>query len=138
GPAPVNCLREGNSIRSTCRLTGAAKNTVVKLLVELGCACAVYHHEHVRNVKARRVQCDEIWSFVGAKNKNTTAEQRRDGMGDAWKWVALDADTKLFISTGASGGTKGAGAIQEAGLMNFKLTQDPTRREVDRPASYRA
>src|SRR6185437_6577860 len=94
----IHCLCEGNSIRSTCRLTGFAKNTVVKLLVELGAACSRYHDEHVRGLKSKRVQCDEIWSFVGAKKKNTTAEQRRDGMGDAWTWVALDADAKLCVS----------------------------------------
>lgn len=94
----IHCLCEGNSIRSTCRLTGFAKNTVVKLLTDLGAACVNFHDVHVRNVKARRVQADEIWSFIGAKKKNTTADQRRDGMGDAWTWVALDADSKLCIS----------------------------------------
>ncbi|MGH9563798.1 MAG: IS1 family transposase, partial [Terracidiphilus sp.] len=74
-------LEEPGSIRATSRMTGAAKNTVVKLLVDLGDACSRYHDAHVRNVKARRVQCDEIWSFIGAKKKNTTADQRRDGMG---------------------------------------------------------
>ena len=59
----VTALVEGNSIRSTCRMTGAAKGTVLSLLADLGSACAVYHDEQVRNVSAKRIQCDEIWSF---------------------------------------------------------------------------
>jgi IS1 family transposase len=93
----VAALVEGNSIRATFRMTGAAKNTVRKLLVDMGQACDAYHHEHVRNVNAKRVQCDEIWSFVGAKAKNVPRE--KDGeWGDVWTWTALDADTKLMIS----------------------------------------
>lgn len=71
---------------------------MTKLLVDVGTAAAEYSDQHVRSVKARCVQCDEVWSFVGAKKKNTTPGQRHDGMGDAWTWVALDADTKLCIS----------------------------------------
>ena len=63
----VRCLVEGNSIRGTVRMTGAAKNTVAKLLVELGLACQRYQDEHLRDLPCRRIQCDEIWSFVGAK-----------------------------------------------------------------------
>jgi len=94
----VRCLVEGNSIRSTVRMTGVAKNTVAKLLAELGCACAAYHNFHVRNLKVRRLQCDEIWSFVGAKKKNATPEQKEEGWGDVWTWTAIDADTKLCVS----------------------------------------
>ena len=94
----VRCLVEGNSIRATVRITGVAKNTVTKLLVDLGTACADYHDEHVRSVRSKRVQCDEIWSFVGAKQKNVSMEQAEAGMGDAWTWTALDADSKLIIS----------------------------------------
>lgn len=94
----VRCLCEGNSIRSTVRITGVAKNTVVKLLCEMGCACADYHHRNVRNVVVRRLQCDEIWSFVGAKKKNVTPEQAQDGWGDVWTWTAIDADTKLCVT----------------------------------------
>lgn len=103
----VRCLVEGNSIRSTVRMTGAAKNTVVKLLVELGSACADYHNKNVRNVKVRRLQCDEIWSFVGAKNKNATPEQKQEGWGDVWTWTAIDADSKLCVSYLVGG--RGAG-----------------------------
>jgi IS1 family transposase len=88
-------------------MTGAAKNTVVKLLVELGSACADYHNKNVRNVKVRRLQCDEIWSFVGAKNKNATPEQKQEGWGDVWTWTAIDADSKLCVSYLVGG--RGAG-----------------------------
>lgn len=91
----VRCLVEGNSIRATVRMTGVAKNTVAKLLVELGSACANYQDEHLRKLPCRRVQCDEIWSFVGAKQKNVTEEKMADGWGDVWTWTAIDADTKL-------------------------------------------
>jgi len=91
----IRCLVEGNSIRATVRMTGVAKNTVAKLLVDLGRACAAYQDENLRNLPCRRIQCDEIWSFVGAKQKNVTMEQAEAGMGDVWTWTAIDADTKL-------------------------------------------
>jgi IS1 family transposase len=94
----IGLLVEGNFLRAITRITGCSINTVTKLLVDVGTACAAFHDERVRNVKARRLQCDEIWSFIGAKKKNTTAAQRRDGMGDAWTWVALDAESKLCVS----------------------------------------
>jgi IS1 family transposase len=91
------CLVEGNSIRATVRMTGAAKNTVVKLLADVGAACAKYQDETLRNLPCKRVQCDEIWSFVYAKAKNVpTAKAAPEGAGDAWTWTALDADTKLI------------------------------------------
>ncbi len=93
----VSALVEGNSIRATCRMTGAAKGTVTKLLADLGKACAAYHHVNVRNVPAKRVQCDEIWSFVGAKMKNVP-EDKAEEWGDVWTWTAIDADTKLIVS----------------------------------------
>lgn len=94
----VRCLVEGNSIRSTVRITGAAKNTVAKLLNDLGCACAAEHNRLVSNIRVRRLQCDEIWSFVGAKAKNTTPEKKQEGWGDIWTWTAIDAETKLCVS----------------------------------------
>lgn len=94
----VRCLCEGMSIRGTVRVTGVAKNTVTKLLIDLGCACADFHHRTVRNLTVQRLQCDEIWSFVGAKKKNVTPEQERDGWGDVWTWTAIDADTKLCVT----------------------------------------
>lgn len=94
----VSCLVEGNSIRATCRMTGAAKGTVLRLLADMGKVCTEYHDEHVRNVPSRRVQCDEIWNFCYAKAKNVTLEQKADGAGDVWTWTAIDADSKLVIS----------------------------------------
>lgn len=94
----VRCLVEGCSIRATVRMTGASKNTIVKLLVDLADACVEYHDNHVRNLKVRRLQCDEIWNFVGAKAKNVSVEKKAEGWGDTWTWTALDADTKLCVS----------------------------------------
>ena len=93
----VRCLIEGCSIRATCRMTGAAKNTVTKLLADIGEVCAEYHDKHVRNLKVRRMQADEIWCFVGCKKKNASPAQKAEGWGDVWTWVGLDADTKLVI-----------------------------------------
>jgi IS1 family transposase len=94
----LGLLVEGNSLRATTRLTGVSINTVSKLLADLGCACAEYHEKHIRNVSARRIQCDEIWSFVGSKAKNTSLEKESQGCGDIWTWTAIDADSKLIIS----------------------------------------
>ncbi len=72
-------LVEGNSLRSTSRMCGVAFNTVLKLVPQIGTVCADYHDRHVRNLRARRIQCDEIWQFVGAKKKNATPKQKADG-----------------------------------------------------------
>lgn len=96
----VACLVEGNSIRSTCRITGTTKGAVIKLIEELGEACADFHHEKVRNVASKRVQVDEIWSFIGMKERQAKrkADKRPVGVGDIWTWTAIDADTKLCVS----------------------------------------
>jgi len=94
----IGMLVEGNSLRATSRLCDVSVNTVTKLLVDVACASAAYHHEHVRNVRVRRLQCDEIWCFVGAKKKNVTPEQESNGWGDCWTWTAIDADTKLCVT----------------------------------------
>lgn len=96
--AVIASLVEGNSIRSTVRMTGVAKNTVMKLLGDLGLVCSIHQDYAMRNLSCQRIQVDEIWSFVGAKQRNTTPETRADGWGDIWTWVALDADTKLVPS----------------------------------------
>src|SRR5437764_2302963 len=88
----IGCLVEGNSIRATVRLTGAAKNTVTKLLTDMGLVCSIYQDRAMRDLTCERIQCDEIWAFVGAKQKNTTPETREEGWGDIWTWVALDPD----------------------------------------------
>ena len=95
----LHLLCEGMSIRAITRLTGASKNTVAKLLIDAGKACAAYHDANVRNVKAARVQVDEIWSFTYAKQKNVaTAKAAPDQAGDTWTWTALDADSKMILS----------------------------------------
>src|SRR5271169_6094413 len=92
-------LCEGVSMRSVSRLADVSINTVSKLLVDAGRFCAGYHDAKVRNVKAKRVQVDEIWSFTGAKQKNVAAMKNRiDGAGDTWTWTAIEAQTKLIIS----------------------------------------
>lgn len=92
----VALLVEGNSINSTYRITGASKNTVLKLLAEAGAACSLYQDRVMRGLSCRKVQCDEIWSFVGMKQKNVPAEHRGElGFGDVYAWTAIDADTKL-------------------------------------------
>jgi IS1 family transposase len=95
----ISSLVEGCSIRATVRMTGVAKNTIVKLLAEMGSACAEYHDKNVRNIGSRRIQCDEIWTFVGMKQKNVPDERKHEfGVGDVWTWVALDSDSKLCVS----------------------------------------
>lgn len=93
----IAALIEGNSVRATCRMTGAAKGTILKLLADLGAACARYQDEKLRNLTCKRLQCDEIWSFCYAKEKNVPEEYKgKLGFGDVWTWIALDADTKLI------------------------------------------
>ena len=95
----VAALVEGNSIRATARMTNVSKPTILKLLSDLGPACARYQDEHLRNLRCRRIQCDEIWQFCYAKQKNVArAKAAPEGAGDVWTWVAIDADTKLIPS----------------------------------------
>lgn len=95
----IAALVEGNSIRSTVRMTGVAKNTIVKLLVDTGKACAEYQDKAFRNLTCKRIQCDEIWSFCYSKQKNVPDDKRGQfGYGDVWTWTAIDADTKLIPS----------------------------------------
>jgi IS1 family transposase len=92
----INLLVEGNSIRSTSRIANVSKDTVVSLLVKVGAACWDFHDTHVVNVKSRRIQCDEIWSFVYSKEKNKP--EGMENAGDIWTWTAIDADSKLIVS----------------------------------------
>jgi IS1 family transposase len=92
----LGLLVEGNSINATCRITGAAKATVLKLLADVGAACAEYQNKTLVSLPCKRVQCDEIWSFVGAKQKNVA--QGAAGYGDVWTWTAICADTKLIAA----------------------------------------
>ncbi len=104
----VGALVEGNSVRATCRMTGAAKGTVLKLLSDLGSACSSYQDLNLRGLYSRRIECDEIWAFCYAKAKNVPQDHRGEwGYGDVWTWTAIDADSKLMISwlVGERGGT---------------------------------
>ena len=94
----ISSLVEGNSLRSTSRMTGAAINSVVKLAVDAGAACAAYQDRVMRNLTCQRLQCDEIWSFVYAKEKNVTEKiaAKNPDAGDTWTWTAIDAETKLI------------------------------------------
>lgn len=95
----IAALVEGASCRAVSRMTGVARNTVASLLVEVGAACAEYQDKALRNLPCQRIQCDEIWSYIGAKDKNAPAEKQGEfGYGSVWTWTALDADTKLICS----------------------------------------
>jgi IS1 family transposase len=108
----VAALVEGCSIRSVVRMTGVSKNTIAKLLVELGTACSNYLNKNLVNLSCKRVQVDEIWSFVAAKQKNVTKEMADKKIcGDVWTWVGIDADTKLVCSWMV--GTRDAGFATE-------------------------
>lgn len=109
----ITLLVEGNSIRSCVRITGASKNTVTKLLVDVGQACIEFHDKTVRNLSSRRVEVDEIWSFVYAKQKTANKEDFKyeKKAGDVWTWVGIDAESKLIISYLV--GTRGAESANE-------------------------
>jgi IS1 family transposase len=110
--AVVRALVEGNGIRSTVRMTGVAKNTVAKLLVDIGIACYDYQRAALVGLECRRLQVDEIWSFVAMKQKNVPTERKdEEGVGDVWTWVAIDAETKLVPSWYV--GPRDAGAAHE-------------------------
>jgi IS1 family transposase len=94
----IGALVEGNSIRATVRMTGAAKNTVTKLLVDIGEAASAYMNETLVDLPCRVIECDEIWSFVYAKSKNVPPGMDEAAAGDVWTWVAIDSDTKLVPS----------------------------------------
>ncbi len=95
----LSMLAEGNSLRATSRMADVAFNTVVKLLLDVAEACEKYQDETVRGIKSKRLQCDEIWAFIYAKQKNVPEQHAGElGYGDIWTWTAIDADTKLLVS----------------------------------------
>jgi len=96
--AVVACLVEGNSLRATSRMTGVSLNTVTKLLTDLGTVCSIQMDSLMRDLYCERVECDEIWTFVGAKAKNIKPDKRERGWGDAWTWVAMDPGSKVVIT----------------------------------------
>src|SRR3954453_11591408 len=96
--AIVAALVEGNGINATCRMAGVSKNTVLKLLGDLGLGCSIYQDPMLRDLPCKRVQADEIWSFCYSKARNVPQEKRGTlGYGDVWTWVGMDADTKLVV-----------------------------------------
>ena len=110
--AVVTALVEGCSVRSTSRLTGVAKGTILRILEEVGTACAAFQDAAMRNVKAERIQIDEIWSFVGCKQKNVTVAKMKAGIcGDVWTFTAIKAQSKLILSCMA--GRRDAGCATE-------------------------
>jgi IS1 family transposase len=120
----LTLLVEGSSLRSITRITGVSINTVTKLVVDAGMASATFHDETVRNVKAKRVQCDEIWSFTYTKAKNVKhAKAAPEGAGDTWTWTALDSDTKLMIAWWVGGRDSNTG---------FQFLSDLESRLADR------
>jgi len=129
----IASLVEGNGIRATVRMTGVSKNTIAKLLVELGAVCSEYLNKALVNLNSKRIQCDEIWSFCYAKEKNVPEEKRGQfGFGDVWTWVGMDADSKLIVSWAVGGRDAGTayGFIQDLAkrLSNrVQLTTDGHR-----------
>ena len=92
--AILRCLVEGSSVRSTARITGTAKGTVLKLLVEVGEFCSTYQDMVLRDLPCTRIEADEIWAYVGAKQRNA----KKPGDGDLWTFTAIDPDSKLMVS----------------------------------------
>lgn len=108
----LHMLVEGSSMRSVSRVVGCSIMTVMKLMVEAGEACERFHNEHVRNLQTKRVECDEIWAFCHAKQKNAAKAKRSSGyVGDLWTWTAIDSDSKLIISWVVSTTRDGHSAI---------------------------
>ncbi len=93
----VRCLVEEMSIRATSRLTGCCKEAITKLLCALGEACLKYQDRTLRELPCKRIQCDEIWAFVGCKEGHLAPDEKGQGRGDVWTWTALDPDTKLCV-----------------------------------------
>lgn len=132
----VAALVEGCGVNATCRMTGFSKPTVLKLLADLGRACYAYHDKYVRGLNCKRIQCDEIWSFVGAKQKNASEEKIATGWGDAWTWTALDADSKLMVSylVGQRGATWAKVFMEDVALRinsRVQITTDGHRAYVE-------
>ena len=118
---------EGMSMRSTSRITGVSINTVAKLLNDAGAACAAYHDEHVRGICGRRrIECDEIWAFVSAKERAVRhAKSAPDGAGDVWTFTAIDADAKLIVSYLISGERDGESALTFMDDLRDRLEDRP-------------
>src|SRR2546428_10208874 len=126
----VRCLAEGNSINATARMTGVGYVTILRLIARVGAACERFHDTQVRNLGTTRVQCDEVWSFVGMKQRNVPPElQGVIGVGSVWTWTALDADSRMLVSWMASNRSQEAADAFIADLkartsMRLQITSD--------------
>jgi IS1 family transposase len=124
----VAALVEGVSISSIVRMTGVAKTTILRLIREIGPACARFHDANVRYVGSERVQCDEVWSFCGMKQKNVPADKQDSiGLGSIWTWTAIDADSKLITSWLASNRSQDAA---DAFIADLKSRTHPMRLQI--------
>jgi IS1 family transposase len=131
----ISALMEGVGVNATARMTGVSKPTILKLVVDLGGACADYHDKHVRNVKARRIQCDEIWAVNYCKDANKAkAKSAPANAGSTWTWTALEAQSKLMISYWV-GNRDGETALAFIGDMASRIVDRP-QITADGLASY--
>ncbi|MBN2023920.1 MAG: IS1 family transposase [Pirellulales bacterium] len=140
--AVIRCLVDGCSIRATTRITGVAKNTIQKLTRDLGKAVNEYSNAVLHNLPCKRIQCDEVWCFCYAKDKNLPDEMRgQPGVGSMWTWTALDADSKLIVSW-QIGARDAANAhafirdVQERLANRIQLTTDGNRVYLDAVLDY--
>lgn len=125
----IGALVEGNSVRATCRMTGTAKGTVLRLLGLVGAACAQYQDENLVDLPCRQIQADEIWSFCYSKQKNVSpANEHEFGYGDVWTWTAIDAETKLVPSWLVG--------LRDAGYAYEFMTDLAGRLRVSRPTNH--
>jgi IS1 family transposase len=126
----LRCLAEGSSINATARITGIAHTTILRLIKSVGDACQRFHDANVRYLSTERVQCDEVWSFCYAKQKNVPADLRnKEGFGSIWTWTAIDADSKLIISWLASDRSQEAADaliddLKSRTMMRLQITSD--------------
>jgi IS1 family transposase len=133
----VAALVEGVSISSIVRMTGVAKTTILRLVREVGAACARFHDAHVRELGTVQVQCDEIWSFCYAKQRNVPVEmQGKPGFGSIWTWTAIDADTRLIVSYLASDRSQAAADaliadLKSRTMMRLQITSDGYSAYID-------
>lgn len=131
----IACLVDGNSIRATCRITGTAKGTVLRLLREVGVACAEYQDRVLRNLPCKRLQADEIWSFCYAKAKNVPGEHKNDfGYGDVWTWTAICDETRLVPAWHIS--TRDAHAAHRFMIDLASRLSNPVQMTTDGHRSY--
>ena len=134
----LGMLVEGMSMRAITRITGTSINTVTKLLSDAGEACAAYHDEHVRGLRGhRRIECDEIWSFVYAKERGVPhAKAAPEDAGDTWTFTAIDADSKLITSYLVSGERDGESALAFMDDLRARL-EDRPQISTDGLSAYR-